>query len=1704
MSGKSQKSGAPQLALAIFSSLVLSAALFLVPVDLVHAQSTVNRAPSFDAFQTTITVVENTPAGTAVGAPVAATDPDGDPLYFALTNGHTDLFSIDSGTGQLRTTAPLDYETRPEDGYWVHVGVRDGRGPDGSRDLVADDVGLVVVEVQNVDEPGTVTLSWKKPQIGAPLKATLADQDGEPSGLSWQWAESASSGAYTDINGATSATYTPVAGNVNRHLRVTVTYADPAGSGKTAQTTTGPVLPAPQIDNAPVFSEGDSTTRSVTENTPPNSNVGSPVKATNTDNQELRYSLDHEHFSIDSRTGQIKTKTSPDYETAQSHTVQVTVTDPFADSDSISVTINVIDQPVEIVGPSNVDYSEDPYSIAAPVAQYTIEPSSATLTLTGPDARLFSVTASWGLTFNEQPDYEAPRDTGRNNVYDITINAVNGDHRMTKNVRVRVTNYNEAPAITGPEVVEFAEQTTGAVARYTARDPENDPIRWEVQDTDDWSYFQISQSGVLAFREPPDFETREKDAYEVVIIAQSGMNAATDGKRIRVIVTDGADPPFFTRGYSLPREISENTAPDSPVGSPVSATGGPGMTLTYTLRGADARHFTIDSANGQLKTKSPLNYEARNRYAVTVRASDGKLATDAAITINIINEDEEGSVTLSTNSPRARIPLTARLTDPDGGVTALTWQWASSTDQSNWTDIFGATSQTFSPEDSDVNRYLQATAYYTDAQGVSKSAEGQSTSAVSAGPNRSPALRQTGTTITRTVAENSGADTEIGDPVTAVDPDGDTLTYTLVGGNASSFSIVAASGQLKTKAGLNYERKNSYTVVVRAGDSSNSYVNITVNISVTDVDEEGTVTLSTTQPRVGAAVTAILNDPDGGRSNTAWQWKRADTATGAGSDISGATGGSYTPVSGDLGKDLWATVTYDDKHGSGKTVHSSRSSVGAARVPRNTGGGSNNPGNNGGGDLNQLPNSVSKAVVNQAVSVSFGSTNYRVNEGGSVQVTVRLPARAVRALRVPVTVRRGTAEIGDYRVSGLSAGELYFSQGSRTRSFVITALQDDDRQDETLILGFGTLPQGISLGSTSRATVTIQDDDVATLTVSYSSAGYRVNEGGSTQVTVTLSAGAPSTLRVPVTVRRGTAESGDYRVSGLSGAALHFGQGSRSRSFVITALQDEDADDETVNLGFGTLSNTVTAGSSNRAVLTINDDEVPPPQQLSVDFRSAKYAVTEGRSISITVRASAGSNRSLEIPIIADTQSSGGGNYVLSGLTGGALKLARGERSRSFTFTALDDEDTEDEQVRLRFGTLPANVVEGSRATGTVTIEDDDVAPATVKSVNRPPLFTEGERTGRTVPEQASRGTPVGLPVTALDPDGDTLTYLLAGIDASLFSLDPRTGQLQVWGLLDLESKSTYMLNVSVSDGRGGTDSIMVAVNLSDIQEVPVENPSTQAVGLVTGEEPFYLETPDGTAAVSFPAGYRELPFFVLVESDAVTCGGGPPAGTARAYVTVRLHDSWGNIIRNAEMEGAVASLRFDAQVLGGAEAAYSAHENGEIQVYGYLETEGDWRTHDFTLQVDELGVLTLTAGDLSGPTCLVAVSNHPTSVQTSSSAGPTLEPEARQKVVWGSYQGERFESSEGEPTDSSLPVVDVGGNGGSADGAVTAAGPAVVESGMVGNIPWWPRLFLVIGAILLLGALTWQLSQFIKEKRRLSKSFTRPRNSLWRDILRA
>ena len=106
------------------------------------------------------------------------------------------------------------------------------------------------------------------------------------------------------------------------------------------------------------------------------------------------------------------------------------------------------------------------------------------------------------------------------------------------------------------------------------------------------------------------------------------------------------------------------------------------------------------------------------------------------------------------------------------------------------------------------------------------------------GSNQVPTFAE-GASATRSFAENTGAGQNIGNPVSATDSDGGTLTYSLEGTEAASFVLVPTSGQLQTKSGVvyDYEVKNRYEVTVRVSDGQGGSATIDVTINLTDVSE---------------------------------------------------------------------------------------------------------------------------------------------------------------------------------------------------------------------------------------------------------------------------------------------------------------------------------------------------------------------------------------------------------------------------------------------------------------------------------------------------------------------------------------------------------------------------------------------------------------------------------------------------------------------------------------------------------------------------------------------------------------------------------------------------------------------------------------------------------------------------------------------------
>ena len=132
---------------------------------------------------------------------------------------------------------------------------------------------------------------------------------------------------------------------------------------------------------------------------------------------------------------------------------------------------------------------------------------------------------------------------------------------------------------------------------------------------------------------------------------------------------------------------------------------------------------------------------------------------------------------------------------------------------------------------------------------------------------------------------------------------------------------------------------------------------------------------------------------------------------------------------------------------------------------------------------------------------------------------------------------------------------------------------------------------------------------------------------------------------------------------------------------------------------------------------------------------------------------------------------------------------------------------------------------DGDTATATLTI--------TVANVNDDPVITSGSAVN------VAEGSTAVTTVTATDTDGDTLSFsidTLGGADHAAFSVDSVTGVLTFQAPPDFEipgdsdSDNVYEVTVQVSDGQGGTESQLISVTVTNVNEgSPTANPDVNA-----------------------------------------------------------------------------------------------------------------------------------------------------------------------------------------------------------------------------------------------------------------------------------
>ena len=792
-------------------------------------------------------------------------------------------------------------------------------------------------------------------------------------------------------------------------------------------------------------------------------------------------------------------------------------------------------------------------------------------------------------------------------------------------------------------------------------------------------------------------------------------------------------PPVFTEGTGTTRSVAENTASGQDIGTAVAATDAEDDTLTYSLEGADADSFSMDTATGQLQTKAALDYETKSSYSVTVSVSDGNGGTDTiAVTINI----------------------------------------------------------------TDIN-------------------------------DGSPPSFTEGTSTTRSVAENTPSGQDIGTAVAATDADNDTLTYSLGGTDADSFSMDTATGQLQTSGALDYETKSSYSVTVSVSDGNGGTDTIAVTINVTNVTVS-TVSQRTQQVQdaIVAAVPDVYNadevTPAHLAAITYLDLSYQNITSLKSGDFSGLTGLTDLSLSGNSISNISAlsgltTLTY--LHLGDNSISNISALSGMTKLT----------------ELYLWSNSISN------ISALSGMTKLTRLELSNNTIS---NVSALERLTALTDLKLSNNSISDYNplrrllaaIDGIEDHPGFtldinippvFTDGTSTRRYV--AEYTPSGQD------IGD-PVSATDANKDSLTYSLEGTDADAFNIDsatgqlQTNAALRYQTKRSYSVTVSVDDGYSGTDTIAVTIY--VTDVNEASITPVNRRTQEV------QDAIVAEVPDADSADEVTVAHLAAITELDLSYFSITSLKSGDFSGLPSLTELNLD----------GNSIS-NISPLSGLTKLTKLYLSANSITN---ISVLRGLTkltyldlswNSITSVSALERLTTLTTLNLSGNSISNYDPLRRLLTAIAGI-EGH--------------PGLTLDINIPPVFTEGTSTTRSVAEYTPPSQDIGDPVSATDADGEYLSYSLEGTDADSFSIHGSTGQLQTSASLHYQTKRSYSVTVSVDDGyEGGTDTIAVTIYVTNVNEALITpvNQRTQEVqdaivGKVSGVDNADDVTPAHLAAI--------------------------------------------------------------------------------------------------------------------------------------------------------------------------------------------------------------------------------------------------------------
>jgi len=236
------------------------------------------------------------------------------------------------------------------------------------------------------------------------------------------------------------------------------------GGGSSPAPTPTPSNQAPAISSSATFSAAENQT-----------SIGS-VTASDPDGNSLTYSISGTEINISS-TGVLTFASAPDYETKNSYTATVTVSDgSLSATQEITVSITNENESPTISSSSTFSAEENQTSIGSVIAT---DPDSDDLTYSISGSEI-NISSTGVLTFASAPDYETK------NSYTATVTVSDGTLSVTQDIEISVSDVEENTAPTISATSLFIDENVTSVEGLTLADADGDTLTVKIEPAASW------------------------------------------------------------------------------------------------------------------------------------------------------------------------------------------------------------------------------------------------------------------------------------------------------------------------------------------------------------------------------------------------------------------------------------------------------------------------------------------------------------------------------------------------------------------------------------------------------------------------------------------------------------------------------------------------------------------------------------------------------------------------------------------------------------------------------------------------------------------------------------------------------------------------------------------------------------------------------------------------------------------------------------------------------------------------------------------------------------------------------------------------------------------------------------------------------------------------------------------------------------------